>query len=126
MAQTRKRRRRKHRGTQGGGIDRRGPRGRPRTRAEAQARARSKRKPGVDRRNLAPTWQSAFNRAALGAALFFALAIFLLKQTVAEALAVSVLLMAFYVPLGYYVDRFLWRRRIAKERAARAARANQN
>jgi hypothetical protein len=34
--------------------------------------------------------------------------------------------MAFYVPLGYYVDRFLWRRRMAKERAARAARANPN
>jgi hypothetical protein len=125
MAQTRRRRRRKHRGTQGGSIDRRGPRGRPRTREEARARAKQRRRP-VDRRNLAPTWRSAFNRAALGAALFFVLAIFLLKQTVAGALAVSVLLMAFYVPLGYYVDRFLWRRRMAKERAARAARANQN
>jgi hypothetical protein len=126
MAQTRKRRRRKHRGTQGGGIDRRGPRGRPRTRQEAQARARQKRKGAVDRRDRPPTWQSAFNRAALGAALFFVLAMVLLKQTLAGALAISVLMMAFYVPLGYYVDRFLWRRRIAKERAARAARANHN
>jgi hypothetical protein len=125
MAQTRKRRRRKHRGTQGGGIDRRGPRGRPRTREEAKARARQRRRP-VDRRDYAPTWRSAFNRAALGAALFFVLAIVLLKQTVAGALAISVLLMAFYVPLGYYVDRFLWRRRLAKQRAARAERANHN
>jgi hypothetical protein len=123
MAQTRKRRRRKHRGTQGGGIDRRGPRGRPRTREEAKARARQKRKT-VDRRDYAPTWRSAFNRAALGAALFFVLAMVLLKQTFAGSLAISVLMMVFYVPLGYYVDRFLWRRRIAKQRAAREARAN--
>jgi Flp pilus assembly protein TadB len=124
MAQTRKRRRRKHRGTQGGGIDRRGPRGRPRTREEAKARARQKRKV-VDRRDYAPTWRSAFNRAALGAALFFVLAMVLLKQTLVGALAISVLMMGFYVPLGYYVDRYLWRRRMAKQRAAReAARAN--
>jgi hypothetical protein len=125
MAQTRKRRRRKHRGTQGGGIDRRGPRGRPRTREEAKARAKQKRKV-VDRRDYAPTWRSAFNRAALGAALFFVLAMVLLKQTFASSLAISVLMMAFYVPLGYYVDRFLWRRRMAKQRAARQARANAN
>ena len=125
MAQTRKRRRRKHRGTQGGSIDRRGPRGRPRTREEAKARAKQKRKV-VDRRDYAPTWRSAFNRAALGAALFFVLAMVLLKQTFASSLAISVLMMALYVPLGYYVDRFIWRRRMAKQRAARQARANAN
>jgi hypothetical protein len=126
MAQTRKRRRRKHRGTQGGGIDRRGPRGRPRTREEAKARARQKRKPvkGADRRDYAPTWRSAFNRAALAAGVFFLLAVLLLKQTPIQALAISVLLMGFYVPMGYYVDRFIWRRRMAKQRAAREARAN--
>ena len=42
MAQTKKKRRRKHRGTQGGRIDTRPARGRPRSRAEAQARARSR------------------------------------------------------------------------------------
>jgi Flp pilus assembly protein TadB len=125
MAQTRKRRRRKHRGTQGGGIDRRGPRGRPRTREEAKARAKQKRKV-VDRRDYAPTWRSAFNRAALGAGLFFVLAMVLLKQTFVQSLAISVLMMSFYVPLGYYVDRFLWRRRMAKQRAARQAQANTN
>ena len=29
-----------------------------------------------------------------------------------------------YVPAGYYFERFFYRRRLAKERAARAARAN--
>jgi hypothetical protein len=124
MAQTKRRRRKKHRGTQGGGIDRRGPRGRPRNRQEARARAQA-RKRGVDRRDYAPTWRSAFNRAALGAGLFFVLAIVLLKQTVVGALAISVLMMAFYVPLGYYVDRFLYRRRMARERAARASNGSR-
>ena len=44
MAQTKKKRRRKHRGTQAGRIDRKPARGRPRSRSEAQARARSKTK----------------------------------------------------------------------------------
>ena len=38
MAQTNKRRRRKHRGTQGGRIDTKPTRGRPRSREEAKAR----------------------------------------------------------------------------------------
>ena len=59
-------------------------------------------------------------------AVFFVLAMVLLKQTVAGALAISVLMLAFYVPLGYHVDRFMWRRRMAKQRAAREAGANHN
>jgi hypothetical protein len=117
MAQTRKRRRRKHRGTQGGSIDRRRARGRPRTRDEARAQAR--RRSGA-RRDLAPTWRSAFNRAAIGAAIFFVLAITLLKQPIGAAVALSLMLMLIYVPLGYYVDRFFYRRRIARAREARA------
>ena len=41
MAQTKKKRRRKHRGTQGGRVDTSAARGRPRSREEAKARARS-------------------------------------------------------------------------------------
>jgi hypothetical protein len=117
MAQTRKRRRRKHRGTQGGSIDRRRARGRPRSREEARAQARRR---GQLRRDLAPTWRSAFNRAAIGAVIFFILAATLLQQPVAGALALSLVMMAMYVPLGYYVDRFFYRRRIARARAERA------
>src|ERR1700754_1368839 len=78
--QAKKRRRKKHRGTQGGGLDTRGPRGRPRTREEAKARARAKQgsrsskgKRQVDRRDIAPTWRSAFNRGLIGAVIFFLL-----------------------------------------------------
>jgi hypothetical protein len=119
MAQTRKRRRRKHRGTQGGRIDRRGARGRPRSRDEARAQARRR---AESRRDLPPTWRGAFNRAAIGGAIFFVLAIALLKQPIGGAVALSLVMVAMYVPLGYYVERFIYQRRLAKARAARADR----
>lgn len=117
--QSRKRRRRKHRGTQGGSIDRRGPRGRPRTREEAKARARKR--PAVDRRDLAPTWGTAAKRGIFGAAIFFALMVLLFKQPVGGAVALSALMLAMYVPLGYYVDRFFYQRRRRQLQARRAA-----
>ncbi len=74
----------------------------------------------MDRRTLAPTWRSAFNRAAIGAVVFFLLAATLLKQPMGAALALSLLMMGIYVPLGYHVDRFFYRRRLAQARQARA------
>jgi hypothetical protein len=108
MAQTRRKRRRKHRGTQTGRIDRRGRRGRPRNRAEAQAQARRR---SELRRERPPTWGSAFTRGLIGAAIFFALIAFAFGRSAGSALALSVVMLAIYVPLGYYVDRFFWRRR---------------
>ena len=70
MAQTRKRRRRKHRGTQGGRVDNR-PRGRPRNRDQARAQARRN---SELKRTLAPSWGSAFKRGLFGAVIFFVLA----------------------------------------------------
>jgi hypothetical protein len=121
MAQTRKRRRRKHRGTQGGGIERR-RRGRPRTRDEARAQARR----NADyKRTLAPSWGSAFKRGLIGAVIFFILAATLLAQTVGGAIVLSVVMLAMYVPIGYYVDRFFYRRRLEQARRQAIARKQQ-
>ena len=127
MAQTRKKRRRKHRGTQTGRIDTRGPRGRPRSREEARSRARSKRKPAkggrqVDRRDIAPTWGSAFKRGLFGAAIFFLIFWLAFGRAMGQAAALSVVMLAMYVPLGYYIDRFMFQRRQRQLAAARAAR----
>jgi hypothetical protein len=107
MAQTRKRRRRKHRGTQGGRVDTK-RRGRPRTRAEAQQRARSKR--GTPRSDLPPTWRSAIVRGAVISALLIATLLVFGKPIVAS-IAFGAFMLAFYIPMGYYIDRFMWRRR---------------
>jgi hypothetical protein len=123
--QAKKRRRKKHRGTQGGGLDTRGPRGRPRTREEARARARAKgggkKKTTVDRRDIAPTWSGAFKRGLFGAAIFFALFWLAFGRAVGASLALSGVMLAMYVPLGYYVDNFFYRRRLRQLQAQRAA-----
>jgi hypothetical protein len=127
VPQQKKRRRRKHRGTQGGGLDTRGPRGRPRTKEEARARARqkqgSKSKQGraVDRRDIKPTWRSAFYRGLFGSAIFFLLFWLAFGRDPGPALGLSAVLLVIYVPLGYYVDTFFWRRRMRQLQAARAA-----
>ena len=115
MAQTRKRRRRKHRGTQSGAIDKRG-RGRPRSREQARAQAKRR---SEFRREAPPSWRTAFNRGAIGSLIFFALMILAFGRGVGEALALSVVMLGLYVPLGYYMDRFFYRRRRAAEARAR-------
>jgi hypothetical protein len=132
VAQTKKKRRRKHRGTQGGGIDTRGPRGRPRTREEAKARARAKRSSGkgrskrpVDRRDIPPTWAGAFRKALLGAAVFFLLLWLLFSRSVGEAAGLAAVMLVLYVPLSYYVDRFFYLRRLRQLQAQRAAQRQE-
>ena len=108
MAQTRKRRRRKHRGTQGGRIDNR-QRGRPRSRAEAQSRARRKRQP-ARRGDAPPTWRSAVLRGGVISALLIAVLIAFGRPAGASIL-LGVFMLAVYIPMGYYIDLFMWRRR---------------
>jgi hypothetical protein len=123
VAQTRRRRRRKHRGTKSGRIDTRPARGRPRSREEARARARSRgsggRRRTVDRRDQPPTWQSAIMRALLAAGIFLAAVVLIFKQPIGSSVGLAAFMMVIYVPLGYYIDRLVYRRRqAAKQRAA--------
>ena len=114
MAQTKKRRKRKHRGTQGGSIDRRRRR-RPRNREEARAQAR---RTTQDRRDRPPTWRSAFNRALLMAGILFLLMAVAFGRDIGASIVLSVTMLVFYVPAGYYLERFLYnRRRAAAQRS---------
>jgi hypothetical protein len=124
MAQTKRKRRRKHRGTQGGRIDSRPVRGRARSRAEAQARARSrtkKKKKGGPRVPEPPTWSSALKKGGIAAVLFVAL-LFLFGQSPLTAVLVGILMLGFYVPMSYLLDRFLHERHLRKEAQKRAER----
>jgi len=111
MAQTKKRRRRKRRGTQGGRIDTRPRGGRPRSREEARARARARGRAPVTRGDLPPTWRSAFGRGLFAAVIFTVLLILLFGRPVGAAIVFGAFMLAFYVPAGYYIDMALWRRR---------------
>jgi hypothetical protein len=118
MAQTKKKRRRKHRGTQGGRVDAGRRAGRPRSREEAKARARAGRSPGR-RVDAPPTWQSAITRGVVAAVIFTALLMLLFRRPPGTAFGLGAFMLVFYIPAGYYIDSMLWRRR---ERARIRAR----
>lgn len=125
MAQTKKKRRRKHRGTQGGRIDRRPARGRARSRAEAQSRARTRtKKKGGPREPQPASWSSALKKGGVAAVLFVAL-LFLFGQKPIAALAVGLLMLGFYVPMAFMMDRFFYQRHLRKEAQKRAEREAQ-
>lgn len=127
MAQTKKKRRKKRRGTQGGRIDTKG-RGRPRNRQEAQARARARssgkgKKQVVDRRDIPPTWRGAGTRAFIAAFVFALIMWLAFGRTIAQASLLGLFMFGIYLPMGYYTDSFFYRRRqraLQRERAAQA------
>lgn len=125
MAQTKKKRRRKQRGTQGGRIDTRPARGRARSRAEAQSRARNRtKKKGGPRVPEPPSWSSALKKGGIAAALFVAV-ITVFGQAPAVALGVGVLMLGVYVPMAFTLDRFVYHRHLRKEAQKRAEREAQ-
>jgi hypothetical protein len=110
MAQTKKKRRRKHRGTQGGRIDTKRRAGRPQSREEAKARARSRRKP-AQKADAPPTWRQAAIRGAVAAVIFTAILLLFFSRSIGEALGLGAFMLLFYIPGGYYFDMMMWRKR---------------
>jgi Flp pilus assembly protein TadB len=117
MAQTK--RKRKHRGTQAGTIEARGRTGRP-SPAQADARkvARERRGNRLDR---PPSWRGALNRAAISAAVFAVAVVVIFGRSVASALVLGAVMVVLYLPMSYYTDRFLHKRRI-RQKQVRDAR----
>ena len=119
--QTKKKRRRKHKGTQGGGVSR-GQGGRPKSRDQARAQARQN---AEDRRLREPTWGSAAMRGGIGALVFFALMLLLFRNPLGQSVALAAFMFAVYVPLGLVIDRFFWKRRMAQLQRQRLAAKQQ-
>jgi hypothetical protein len=110
MAQTKKKRRRKHRGTQGGRIDGKRRAGRPQSREEAKARARARRKP-APKTDAPPTWRQAAIRGAIAAVIFTAILLLFFGRSVGQSLGLGAFMLLFYIPGGYYFDTMMWRKR---------------
>src|SRR4051812_31956557 len=123
MAQTKKKRRSKHRGNAAGVIESRGRTGRPPSAAERKLsdkeRAAQARR---DRMMREPTWKSATTRAGLAAIVFGVLLVFAFQTAIAQAISLTALVFLFYIPLGYYTDQFIYKRRVKSE-AAKAVKA---
>jgi Flp pilus assembly protein TadB len=120
MSQTKKKRRRKHRGTQAGTIERAGRTGRPNANSRSgkqdpKAAARERRQAKFDKE---PTWRSSLNRAAF-AAVILAIFVSVVQKNVPAGIFLGLVAMVLYVPMSYYTDRALWRRRQRQKQQGR-------
>ena len=117
MAQTKRKRRSKHRGTAAGTIETRGRTGRPPSPQERKKQARTDAR--ERRLSTPPTWRSSFTRAGLASVIMFAFLALTTKghNRIAVAASFAVIALILYVPAGYYMELFLYRRRMKKKAA---------
>ena len=119
MAQTRKRRRTKHRGNAAGMVEARGRTGRrPSDSEKAPPRSAAERR--RNRLEEPPTWRSAINRAGIATVVFAALVVLIFRRPVAEAVMLAAAMLVIYVPLTYYTDLWIHRRHMRKKEAGSA------
>jgi hypothetical protein len=115
---SRQRRRKKHRGTQAGTVRQRSRKSG--SRSTGQLTATERRRERLER---PPSWRAATNRAALSAAVFFALLVFLLGQPAGSALAIALFMVVVYIPMGYAIDSFIYRARQRRKQRKQAESA---
>ena len=122
MAQTKRKRTRKHRGNAAGIVERpahtsRGASGsstptkrRPMSKDEARLEARRKRQ---ERMNRPPTWKGATQRAAIAAGIFAVLVTVIFKESIVASISLAAFMLVVYIPLSYMTDRAIynWRRK---------------
>jgi hypothetical protein len=118
VAQTK--RKTKHRGNAAGMVESRGRTGRRPTAAERSGSAREKekaREKRLSKYDRPPTWRGAFYRAAVAAVLMLLIGIILIKNS-SEAIALFPIVLALYVPISYYTDMWLYKRRMRQKAKA--------
>jgi hypothetical protein len=114
MAQTKRKRRSKHRGNAAGAVESRGRTGRQ----VAPAKGGKGGALRTDRLDRPPTWRSAANRSAI-ATVLFVLVISFLQKNVAAAVAIGLVMFFVYTALGFYTDKWIYDRRQAKKAAGK-------
>lgn len=113
MAQTKRKRQTKHRGTAAGVVTSRGRTSKPPSPDVVKKQKREDAR--AARLNRRPTWKSSTLRALLAAAF---ICVFLLLTThgnVLAAIAFAAVAALIYIPAGYYLETFMWRRRMRKQ-----------
>jgi hypothetical protein len=123
MAQTKRKRPTKHRGNAAGMIEARGRTGRKPTATEkrpAGGPAGKGKQPVVkpDRYDAPPTWKASINRAVIACVAVLGISLIIKALTPAQAIGFLPVILLIYVPLGYYTDRFIYRRR-QRQKAAK-------
>ncbi len=125
MAQTKRKRPTKHRGNAAGMIEARGRTGRKPTATEKRPTGgpagKGKGKQPVvkaDRYDTPPTWKASINRAVIACVAVLGISLIIKALTPAQAIGFLPVILLIYVPLGYYTDRYIYRRR-QRQKAAK-------
>lgn len=115
MAQTRRKRQTKHRGNAAGVVESRGRTGRKPTVAEKSGTAGEAKKTAKeraqDRRDRPPTWQGAFLRGLVAAAVLALLSGLVLHASAGQTVAYFSFAAVAYTPISYYTDKWIYDRR---------------
>jgi hypothetical protein len=116
MAQTKRKRQTKHRGNAAGKIESRGRTGRKPTTDERKTQAKqTSQQRREERLSKPPTWSGAAQRAAMATVIFVIALLLVFREPVSRVIALSGFILLLYIPMGYYTDLFLYRRRQAKK-----------
>jgi hypothetical protein len=112
VAQTKRKRRSKHRGNAAGTIEARGRTGR---KPEGQKKSAKDSKSAARANRLAqpPSWNRATLRAAAASGLLFVLTqigLFQNNVPVGQGIAICLVAMLIYIPLGYMFDNWMYKR----------------
>ncbi len=129
MPQTKRRRKTKHRGNAAGVIEARGRTGRKPTAAEKTGGARTAGARGAagsqaaraSRLDRPPTWKGAVLKSMLAAVAMILLGT-LLTGKPKQMIPLFPIVLVFYIPLSYYTDAFLYKRRQRQKAKAAAER----
>lgn len=117
MAQTKRKRTRKHRGNAAGIVERPAHNSRGTTSGSSGKALSSKeqaRKRREERMSRPPTWKGATQRAAIAAGLFGVLITIFFKENVATSVSLAIFMLVLYIPLSYMTDRALYNWRVRK------------
>ena len=97
-------------------VESRGRTGRKPTGSEKQGATRAQGKGASTRTNRfdrPPTWKGAFVRAMAAALLMLLISLVLFKGKSNQAIAIFPIVLLIYIPISYYTDMWLYKRRMA-------------
>ena len=123
MAQTKRKRRSKHRGNAAGSVEARGRTSRRASMSPSEQKKADRAAAREARLNKPPTWNGAFLKAALMAGLLFVftqIGLFGGDTTISQSLFLALFALILYTPLAFMTDKFVYARN-QKRRAKRAA-----
>ena len=120
MAQTKRKRRSKHRGNAAGSIEARGRTSRRGNLSPAEQKKADRMSAREARMNKPPTWNGAFFKAGLMAALLFVftqIGLFGGDTSITQSLFLSMFALILYTPLAFATDKFVYARAQKRRRA---------